>query len=282
MRVLITGARGFTARYLVDRLKQKYELYLTDLVAGGVEENWRQCDLTDLPSVIGLIAGTRPDRIYNLAGGFSNSYEDDYRGNVLAAKNLLDAVLREGLGCRVLLVGSAAEYGLVPPEDNPVKEDHPLNPVSVYGLTKAFQTHLMKFYGAVHGMDVVMARAFNLLGRGVSKRLFAGNLFDQIDRYKRGEIARISLGNLNNRRDYIDIGAAVERYAAVMERGESGEVYNVGSGRSVRVYDLLEKILRENGLDIGVVEEKAAGHGRFDVPDIYADITKIKKICEMS
>lgn len=281
MRVLITGARGFTARHLVDRLKQKCELYLTDLEP-GVEGDWRQCDLTDFPSVSGLIAETRPDRIYNLAGSFSNSYEDDYRGNVLASKNIFDAVLREGIGCRVLLVGSAAEYGAVPPEDNPVKEDHQLNPVSVYGLTKAFQTQLMRYYHTVHGMDTVMARAFNLLGKGISKRLFAGRLFDQIERYRRGEISSISLGNLNNRRDYIDIGTAVERYMAVMERGESGEVYNVGSGGSIRIYDLLEAILKENNLDIGIVEEKAVEHNRFDIPDIYADITKIKKICEMS
>ena len=144
MRVLITGARGFTARYLVDRLKQKYELHLTDLEAGK-EGNWHQCDLTDFASVSKLIAGIRPAQIYNLAGSFTNSYEDDYRGNVLSAKNLFDSILREGIGCRLLLVGSAAEYGFVHPEDNPVKEDHQLSPVSINGLTKAFQTHLMRF-----------------------------------------------------------------------------------------------------------------------------------------
>ena len=128
-------------------------------------------------------------------------------------------------------MGSAAEYGAIRPEDNPVKESQPLNAASVYGLTKVFQTSLMSYYCNRNNMDIVMARTFNLLGRGLSSNLFVGRLLEQVEAFKKGEQPFIELGNLDNYRDYIPIAEAVKNYARIMDFGEAGTVYHVASGK---------------------------------------------------
>jgi GDP-4-dehydro-6-deoxy-D-mannose reductase len=280
MRILVTGAEGTSARLLIDSmLKQPgVELHLTDIaVQNGTM--FRTADLTRPASAYELIRETAPEQIYNLAGTFSNDYKIDYRANVLITKNILDGILRAGIKCRVLLIGSAAEYGQVREGDNPIKETQALRPMTIYGLTKTYQTHLMTFYHSVFGMDIVMARPFNLLGEGFSNRLFVGRLFEQIQQYKERKIDKIVLGNLNCRRDYIVIGEAVKQYQIIMKYGASGSVYNVGSGKSIKMRDLLLNILSANELDMSVVEERSTrGNDKFDVEEVYADITSIRSL----
>jgi nucleoside-diphosphate-sugar epimerase len=154
-----------------------------------------------------------------------------------------------------------------------------LNPISVYGLTKVYQTQLMRLYHAVHRMDVVMARPFNLLGQGVSPRLFVGRVQQQLESYLKGEISRIALGNLRHRRDYISVEKAVAAYELIMNRGQAGEVYNVGSGRSIAIRELLEKMLAEHGLSMDIVDEQLNDEsGKPDIKDLYADLSKISRL----
>jgi len=284
MKVLITGAAGCTASSLIPLLEKNKEgeLFLTDLGAAG-KGNYVSCDLTDPHQVTTLLETIRPDQIYHLAGSFSNNYETDYNVNVLSTKNIFEGCLSLGLKCRTLLIGSAAEYGVVAEDDNPVRESHPLNPVSTYGLTKVYQTLLMRYYLALYNIDVVMARTFNLLGRGMSNRLFVGRLYEQIDQYKAGMITKITVGNLQNRRDYLRVEEAVKYYLLIMERGCAGEIYNVGSGESVKLADLLENILKENDLSSDVVVQKYSNNvTKFDINDIYADMSSLRSFLENS
>ena len=139
----------------------------------------------------------------------------------------------------------------------------------------------MDYFWRLHRVDVVMARPFNLIGRGQSNRLFVGSLYGQIERYQRGEIKRITVGNLGSRRDYISVQEAVRAYRLVMNRGLSGQIYNIGSGRSISIEVLLKSILEEHGLDMNIVERKALSERdakKIDVPEIYADIRKLNAL----
>lgn len=277
MRILITGAMGFAGRHLIEHLREKGDclIFGADLAAAPQPDHY-DCDLTDYEAVLNLIENTRPDQIYHLAGTFSNDYAIDYASNVLTTKTLFDALLTSKYDCRILLIGSAAEYGLIGEGDNPVRETQALNPVSVYGLTKVYQTYLMKFYCQLKEMNVVMARPFNLRGRGMSERLFIGRVYKQIADYKEGKIDKIKVGNLNARRDYIDVIHAMGYYELIMNSGKTGEIYNVGTGQSVLMLDLLKSILVENNLDMSIVErDQYSSCNKMDVPDVYADITKL-------
>ncbi len=280
MRVLITGASGFTASHLARLLgsEKGVELFYTDLNVPA-NLNWFPCDLTDESGTLALLKTTKPDRIYHLAGNFSNNYEADYQVNVLSTKNIFVSCVGLGHQCRILLIGSAAEYGMISQGENPVREDHPLRPVSIYGLTKAYQTMLMHYYRNLYGLDVVMARTFNLLGKGLSPKLFVGRLYEQIEAYKKGQLARIEVGNLENKRDYIDIEDAVKCYRLIMERASAGEIYNVGSGKSIKMYELLCMIFAENGINTDIVEQRTTIEtNRIDISDIYAELTKINTL----
>lgn len=280
MKVLITGASGFTANYLIESLAAEAgrELYLTDCVA-GCPGNILNCDLTQQGQVESLIGGIRPERIYHLAGSFTDDYAIDYPVNVLSTKNILDTLLKFNISSRVLLIGSSAEYGFINAGDNPVSESHPLRPCRIHGLTKTYQTYLMNFYCRVYRMDLVMARTFNLFGDGkrISKLLFIGKVCEQIEKVKKGEISKIATGRLDAKRDYIDVREAVKYYRNIMERGKAGEVYNVGSGNCVKMKDLLAVLLKEAGLDMKAVEEAIPSiPDKTDIPEIYADLRKVK------
>lgn len=277
IKVLITGAQGVSGQNLAALLsaEEGMRIYFTDLHVEAGEDRFA-CDLTDAEAVDRMVEKIRPERIYHLAGVYSHDYATNYSVNVLATKHLLDACLKHALCVRVLLIGSAAEYGVVREEENPVREDHPLNAVSVYGLSKIYQAELMKYYRNVFDMDIVMARTFNLLGEGFSTRLFIGNLLKQVADYKNGVIDKIMVGNLENKRDYLHVSVAVRHYKVIMEHGLTGEIYNVGSGKSVKINDILDEVIAENGIDLPVVEfleNKSAS--KIDVKDIFADISKL-------
>lgn len=277
MKILVTGAKGFTASHLLSVLKENTsnEIFLSDIHT-DCQERYYSCDLSDPDIVFRMLYQIRPDQIYHLAGVYSNQYDEDYRVNVVSTKNLCDSMVSLGGAGRLLLVGSAAEYGTVSTEDNPVRENKSLRPVSVYGLSKSFQTHIMNYYVTVYGLDIVMARTFNILGKGLSNRLFIGRLYQQIEDYREGKIEKIKLGNLLHKRDYLPIAKVVEYYMAIMAAGDSGVVYNVGSGKSIRIQDLLELILKEHQLPMSIVESDTMYiPGKLDIEDIYADTGKL-------
>lgn len=285
-RILITGASGFTGRYLLchllERLPYPAQYFGVDLNPLNIPEGVSPlaCNLTDTQSVISLIRQVRPTRIFHLSGTFTNDMEADYAGNVASARNLFDAVLgTANLQCRVLVVGSAAEYGYVANEGEKVEESLPLRPVSVYGLTKTFQTALSQFYARTHGLHVVIVRPFNLIGYGISSRLFIGRVCEQIIALNEGHASEITLGDLSGARDYIDIKDAVEAYHIALEQGEAGEVYNVGSGQLSPIRQLVDLIISRCGIAPLSVRAHAGQIRPSDKsPSFCADITKLQRL----
>jgi GDP-4-dehydro-6-deoxy-D-mannose reductase len=285
-RILVTGASGFTGRHLLSSLlaalPEDTEISGVDLNPGNLPERVSKfaCDLTDSRAVISLIREASPTRIFHLGGTFTNQMETDYAGNVVSARNIFEAVM--GMGepdCRMLVVGSAAEYGYVACEGQAVTEDSPLRPVSIYGLTKTFQTALAQFYARVHGLGVVIVRPFNLIGCGVSSRLFIGSLCEQIAALKTGHAKEIRLGDLSGARDYIDINDAVKAYQIVMELGKPGEVFNIGSGVLTPIRQLVDLIVSRCGMEPGVVRVLTGSYRPSDAsPSFCADMTKLRSL----
>jgi GDP-4-dehydro-6-deoxy-D-mannose reductase len=280
MTVLVTGARGGFAKAFIPKLAESVRGDVLSVVREKAQQpNDIQCDLSDRTAIEDLIRKTKPQVIYHLAGSFAGNFETDVLVNVHSSKWIFDELISSKLDCRVVVFGSAAEYGLVAEASNPVPETHPLNPVSIYGLTKVMQTQISSFYASTRGVDVVVARVFNLAVQGLSQRLFYGRLISLIDSYKRREIEKMTFGNLEAIRDYIDLDGATAQILAIADKGLKGGVYNVGSGVPVRMRDLLCRLLVENNIPLNCFECAPESQKRgADVPVIYADITKVSAL----
>ena len=276
--VMVTGSTGSLGQAVINYLQTcgDYKIIAT---SRNADDPKVQLDVSDHGQLAELIRRESPRLILHLAATFVNDFDEAYAVNVEASRQLLETVRQSGLGTRVLLIGSAAEYGVVYPEENPVREDHVLNPVSIYGLTKAWQTQLAGYYSAC-GVDTVVARVFNLEGDNLSDKLFIGRLQKQIDEVISGSQSVIELGPLTASRDYVTIDQAAEQIHKIAEYGEAGQVYHVASGKAVVMRDILLRYLEKNKLDISIVRESAALSNRagYDVPVIYADVTKTSQL----
>lgn len=279
-RVLIIGSSGALGRSLVkhfDGSTEGFTVFAPKRTGSG-----ELLDLSDCNQIARCIERTKPNLIFHLATSFSNEYDEAYKVNVRAVRQILDSVEAIAQSTRVVLIGSAAEYGAVRIGDNPIREDHPLHPVSIYGLTKAWQTQLAYLYAA-RGVNVVVARIFNLLGSDLSERLFVGRVHKQIDEFRRGLRSHIEVGPLSSIRDYITIENAIAQLLLIAEFGEIGEVYHVASGQPISMRELLVNELLPHGLDLSIVHEGTGLTNRtgYDVPSIYADINKTCSLSNM-
>jgi GDP-4-dehydro-6-deoxy-D-mannose reductase len=271
--VLVTGSAGALGRAVIECLR-KNELWRVVVTSRRcLDECDFQLDVCNREQIFSIIQSTKPDLVLHLAATFANDIDIAYAVNVEGTRHLLEAVQQTGFRSRVLLIGSAAEYGAVRPEENPVRENRVLNPVSIYGLTKAWQSQLAGLYASC-GMDVVVARVFNLDGPGLSENLFVGRLQKQISEVLTGQKTAIELGPLAAIRDYIPIDEAADQILAIAAYGDSGRFYHVASGNPVKMRDMLIRYLAINKLDVSIVHEAPNLSNRigYDVPVIYADI----------
>lgn len=278
-RVLIIGGTGALGRAVVKHIEklQKYNMF----VSSRIKKNCSNliCDISQHIQLLNMLKYTNPDIIIHLAATYSCDFNEAYKTNVQSTKYILDYVKDNKKHVRVVIIGSAAEYGMVKPDDNPISEEQLLNPVSVYGITKSWQSLLMGMY-TNSDVDIVCARIFNLYGEGMSERLFAGYLYNQIAAVLSGKKSKIDVGNLSHVRDYISVDEAAQQVMDIILYGKTGEIYHVANGVPVTIKDFAISLLNLRGLDSSVLQEREDffHQGNTDVPVIFADIQKIKKL----
>jgi GDP-4-dehydro-6-deoxy-D-mannose reductase len=254
-RALVTGARGFVGSHLVRELEDNG----FDVLAAGHTDG----DVTDPYAMRRLVAAARPAHVFHLAGVREAPLDALLLVNVGGTVNLLDAVAKEASSARVVVVGSAAEYGETDRE--PVVEEHPLGPVTNYGIAKAAQGLAAAAVAARAGIHLARVRLFNLLGPGEPRSFVASALAARIAAIQAGtEAPPLRTGDLTTRRDFVDVRDAARALRLVATHGEAGAVYNVCSGRTTRIGELVEQLLDLAGLDVAVesVPEAAATNVR--------------------
>lgn len=289
-QVVITGGSGFLGRALRRLLGEKPEVILVDLVPPGEDDElpralYREADLLDPRSLANALQGLDPSHVFHLAGlmphlsgGKPASLQDLMAVNALGTANLLSALRGAGQDPAFLVSGSAAEYGTVPREGNPVGEDAPLRPVNDYGVSKAAQGLVAGSFYETHRMRVVRARAFNVTGPGESPAFVASSFARQIAMVERGLAEPVlRVGNLEARRDFIDVRDVAAAYLVLAEEGEPGHVYNVATGRSRSIREVLELLLDRTDVEITLVVERERVR-RAEVADIAGDNQKIRRL----
>jgi GDP-4-dehydro-6-deoxy-D-mannose reductase len=224
----------------------------------------------------------RPDLIFHLAGqasvGESWKRPDvTFAVNAAGALNLLEELHMLGLRPRVLLVGSSEQYGVVTPEENPVREDHPLRPVTPYAVAKAAQDMLGYQYYAGYALDVLRVRAFNHFGPWQPPAFVIASFARQIALIEAGRAEPVvRVGNLEARRDFLAVQDVVRAYLALAEHGRAGEAYNVGSGVALTIREILDSLIAEAAVPIRVEIDQALLRP-LDVPIVYADTSRLRQ-----
>jgi len=288
---LITGIGGFAGSHLADHL-----LATTDWqVAGCVLHECdippqlqdrvlcRAADLRDPKAVYKLMADTAPDIIFHLAAlaKVEDSWRDPWpvlANNIQGQLNLLQAVVDLGVKPRVLVVGSNEEYGLVHPDELPLNEDSPLRPNSPYGVSKVAQDMLGLQYYLSHQIPVIRVRPFNHIGPRQSRGFVAPDFASQIAEAEVGlRPPRMLVGNLEAQRDFTDARDIVRAYHLVSVQGLPGEVYNIGSGQSHSVQELLDVLLSQSRVRI-TIEKDPARLRPSDVPEVRCDAGRLHQL----
>ena len=259
MRALMTGASGFIGSHLASFLTAK-SVDIVQIKHTALDEGFA--------SIETMIKDIRPDVVFHLAGTFRASRTSDMIvANCLFASKLLDAVKASEIGCRIILMGSAAEYGSVEESALPICEDHPPNPETLYGITKLSQTMIGRAF-AREGMDVVVARPFNVLGVGMSDHLAIAGFARQLRDIKSGKSqAVLKTGNLDTSRDFISVHSCVQALWLLAEaKGASGRIVNICSGKAWPIRGIMERMLKM--IDLTVRIETDDTHMRTNDPRV--------------
>jgi GDP-4-dehydro-6-deoxy-D-mannose reductase len=239
VRVFVTGARGFVGGHLVPRLiDEGFEVTATDL----------DLDVCDPAAVEARLRQVTPEAIVHLAAQSSvaASTEDPertHRINTGGALSVLEGALRCGSRPRILLIGSADQYGRAAPGSPPFTEDSPLAPASAYARSKTDAEQLATSFVDA-GLEVVRIRAFSHSGPGQSDAFALSSFARQIAEIEAGRREPVlRVGNLDSVRDYLDVDDVVEAYLRLLDPTVGADIYNVASGVGTRLGDLLDRLL---------------------------------------
>lgn len=279
MHVLITGITGFIGVYLARRLTaagHRVSGLSTDPITrlpGTRAEIFPHVDILDRGRLKDVIERCDPQTVVHLAGlshvGESWNRPGDYlRVNFGGTRNLLAAAGSR----RVIFASSSEVYGKVPLEEQPIREDRPLEPRSPYAMTKACAEHLAL------DAEALVVRSFNAVGAGQARRFALPSFAAQLAAIEREEADPVlRVGDLSPRRDFLHADDAAAGYQVLIERGARGQVYNLASGQDHSIGEALERLRAISGVPADVERDEARVRP-VDLPLLCGDARRLREL----
>ncbi len=278
MKALLTGANGFLGKHLINKLNSEgCEVYSLGRAEAKNTNFFHLESLEDKKTIERCLFDIKPDYVFHLAGTVSNDEAESRKVNTNFAKKLLNAIDKYNLAkkIKVLMVGSASEYGEINYEYMPIKESFKPNPFNLYGNTKLEQTRI--------GLDwkrdenfIVLVRPFNIIGPGMPKFLAIGNFINQINLAENN--GEIFAGNLNSQRDFVDVDDVCSIFWKLINCNEAnGEIVNICSGKPKKIKEILDFLIANSEKNLKItINEKLIR--KKDMPIHFGDNSKIKTL----
>lgn len=270
-RYLITGFSGFVSHHFVNLLGEREtsaEVLGIDknppksihVKPGTLSINFENVDLLQKDQLNKVIAKFKPDYVLHLASFSSVAYSwrepvNSFSNNTNIFLNLLEAFRAAQLNPRILSVGSSEEYGDV--DESPLTEEMPVNPISPYAVARVSQEMLSKVYVQGFGMNIIMTRSFNHIGPGQSEVFVIPSFIKQaiIAKAEGRKICELQTGDLSIIRDFVDVRDVVDAYYLLLDRGRSGSIYNICSGKGTSLKEMVEMIAEIVGVEIRIIRD---------------------------
>jgi len=291
MKALITGISGFAGSHLAEFLLNKgYKVYgifydksTFSNLKGFIDKiKLFECDIRNYNGLKQIIKKVQADEIYHLAAisfipiALKNP-ELTFDTNLFGTLNIYKAVIDLKMNPKILFVGSADEYGLIKEDDLPIKETCPLRPMNPYAISKMSADFLSYFYFRNYNLKIIRVRPFNHIGSRQSPEFVCSDFAKQIVEIEKGlKEPIIKVGNLKAKRDFTDVRDVVRAYWLAIQKGKSGEVYNICSGNVVSIKVLLNRLLNMSKKKIKIIQDsKRLRHS--DVSLLVGDSIKIRE-----
>ena len=288
-KYLITGVGGFVGRYFWEYLldhEQDFCVMGLDMMPEAPWEHaafaYRQLNLMDAETVNQVVEEFQPDYIVHLAsissvGQSWKAPADCFSNNTSIFLNLAEAVRAKCPKARMLSIGSSEEYGNYPPESMPLRENYELKPCNPYAVARVAQEMLSKLYADSYGLNIMMTRSFNHIGPRQRDCFVIPSFVKQLVEIKKnGGKGTMRVGNLDIVRDFLDVRDVVDAYWRILTKGRPGEVYNVCSGKGVKLRDIITATAQLLGIE-PTIEVDPALVRPADNAVIIGDSGKLRK-----
>ncbi len=292
MKVLILGITGFAGTTTYKMLREMGSINIngtyrhstsnTSRIALYEKASLYECDINNVLSIESVLEEVRPDIIFYFCAYVSvfssiKNPSSTYQTNVLGAINLLESVKKISPDSKVLMPGSAEQYGFVTEKNMPIKESYSLNPQNPYAMTKKNQEEIGLFYFRQFGLNLYFTRTFHCTGPYQSAGFVCSDIARQVVALEEGKASSIKIGNLEAKRDFLDMRDITDAYWKILIKGKPGEIYNVCRGESLKIQSILDKLIDFSGKDIAI-EVDPAKLRKSDVPDFIGDNQKLIEI----
>ncbi len=243
--------------------------------------NLLQGDMADPYQMKTLIETVKPDRIFHLAAQSFvptswSAPAESFTINTVGQIHLFEAIRAVGIDPLIQIAGSSEEYGLVRPDEVPIKESNPFRPLSPYAVSKVAQELLAYQYHQSYGLKTVVTRGFNHTGPRHGPVLSCSSFARQIAEIE-AEVSQpvLYVGDLTTKRDWVDVRDVVRGYWLALEKGVPGEVYNIGSGTTRTIQSMLDILLSLSPMEIEVRKDPSRLRPS-DVLILWADDSKFR------
>lgn len=253
-RALVIAANSFIGRHICKKLEAHHAQVVRTRRAPDDSNQFIACDLTDAAAVSHAIERSQPEWIIQCgAATASRDARELYQTHVFGTLNLLEAVALHAADARVLLMGSAAEYGALPLEWLPLTEDRLPNPSSVFGASKLAQTQLAQALAAEKRLRVASVRPFNVIGPGLPDIYFAASLAKRLIAARASQPAttEFDVTNATATRDFVDVRDVASACLALLERGPFSpgrcEIFNIATAQETTLLDMASHLGRLAG-----------------------------------
>lgn len=288
-KAFITGISGFAGSFLSEHLLEKgYQVggtYLSEesleLLPNKDKLDLYKLNLLDENKTKEIIEKEKPDCLFHLAALISpkasfDNPKETFVNNICAEINILEAVKKNALETKILIVSSGEVYGLVSKEDLPIDEETPFNPTNPYAVSKLAQDFLGLQYFLSHKLNTIRVRPFNHAGPRQTPIFVIGAFAKGIAEIEKERKSVLNVGNIKSKRDFSDVRDMVKGYALAVEKGQIGEVYNLGGGKSFAISQILEMLISLSTSKIEVVEDSSL-MAPSDNPELVCDYSKFEQ-----